>query len=212
MSVTPLRATAFSLTVCAALCAQVAQAQVNRCTDPRTGQVTYTDGDCAAGAQAREIEARKTPEELQAERAQAAEAQQRLREQQAADAEAESRKAAQQARERTATRPDYAHSAACATARKNVEAAQPSGLLGTYEDQQRLQSLQRQMNLDCLGPERAAEIQATQPQQPALAAPVWGVSRYGHGPRAPAPAPAPPAITGCNVFRCFDGKGNSYPR
>ncbi|MFT3812508.1 MAG: DUF4124 domain-containing protein [Acidovorax sp.] len=210
MPATPLRAAAFSLTVCAALCAQVAQAQVNRCTDPRTGQVTYTDGDCAAGAQAREIEARKTPEQIEAERAQAAEALQRLREQQAADAEAESRKAAQQAHERTAPRPDYAHSAACASARKNVEAAQPSGL-GTYEDQQRLQSLQRQMNLDCLGPERAAEIQAAQPQQPALAAPMWGVSRYGHG-RVPAPAPAPPPITGCNVFRCFDGKGNSYPR
>lgn len=207
MSVTLLRAAAFSLTVCAALCAQVAQAQVNRCTDPRTGKVTYTDGDCGAGAQAREIEARKTPEEIQAEHAQAAEALQRLREQQAADAQAESRKAAQQAREHATFRPDYAHSAACAAARRNVEAAQPGGL-GTYEDQQRLQSLQRQMNLDCLGPERAAEIQATQPQQPALGAPVWGVSRYGN--RVPAPAPAP--ITGCNVFRCFDGKGGSYPR
>ena len=63
------------LVLCAAvlLCAP-AQAQVVRCTDARTGQVTYTDGACTGGATAREVEPRKTTEEIRQERAQAAEA------------------------------------------------------------------------------------------------------------------------------------------
>ena len=46
-----------------------AQAQVTRCTDPVSGKVTYTDGACASGAAATEIERRKTDEELAQERA-----------------------------------------------------------------------------------------------------------------------------------------------
>ena len=51
-----------------------ALAQVLRCTDPVTGKVSYTDGRCDSGSQALEIEPRKSPEQLQAERTQAAEA------------------------------------------------------------------------------------------------------------------------------------------
>ena len=49
------------LTLCtaAALCPP-AQAQVVRCTDARTGAVVYTDGGCASGTAAREVEPRKT--------------------------------------------------------------------------------------------------------------------------------------------------------
>src|SRR3989344_422526 len=65
---------ALFLCVCAAWLGTVAHAQVVRCTDTRTGKVTYTDGACTGGAAAREVEARKTPEELQLEREQAAEA------------------------------------------------------------------------------------------------------------------------------------------
>mgnify|MGYP003596957738 CR=1 FL=1 len=72
-----------------------AQAQVIRCTDAATGKVTYTDGKCASGATEREVEARKTPQEIQQEREEAAEAlarkQQRLQAE-ATAAEAESRR------------------------------------------------------------------------------------------------------------------------
>src|SRR3989344_3987461 len=61
---------ALFLCVCAAWLGTVAHAQVVRCTDTRTGKVTYTDGACTGGAAAREVEARKTPEELQLEREQ----------------------------------------------------------------------------------------------------------------------------------------------
>ena len=60
--------------LCVAWIGTAAQAQVVRCTDPATGKVTYTDGKCAGGTTAREVEARKTPEEIQREREQAAEA------------------------------------------------------------------------------------------------------------------------------------------
>ena len=71
LSTVPLR---WGLLSTALLLSLSAQAQVVRCTDARTGKVTYTDGSCAPGSQTREIEARKTPEELRAEREQATEA------------------------------------------------------------------------------------------------------------------------------------------
>lgn len=46
-----------------------AQAQVLRCTDPATGRVTYTDGECAPGTKVKEVERRKTDEELADEQA-----------------------------------------------------------------------------------------------------------------------------------------------
>src|SRR3989344_4537081 len=96
---------ALFLCVCAAWLGTVAHAQVVRCTDTRTGKVTYTDGACTGGAAAREVEARKTPEELQLEREQAAEAlerkQQRLQAE-ATAAETEARRNAERDRARAA--------------------------------------------------------------------------------------------------------------
>ena len=62
------------LAACAVLVCFTAQAQVLRCTDARTGQVTYTDGTCPGAASVREVEPRKTPQEIQLEREQAAQA------------------------------------------------------------------------------------------------------------------------------------------
>ena len=52
----------------AVLLCLAAQAQVLRCTDARTGQVTYTDGACTGAASVREVEPRKTPQEIRLER------------------------------------------------------------------------------------------------------------------------------------------------
>ena len=62
------------LAACAVLVCFTAQAQVLRCTDARTGQVTYTDGTCPGAASVREVEPRKTPQEIQLEREQATQA------------------------------------------------------------------------------------------------------------------------------------------
>lgn len=84
-----------------------AHAQVQRCTDARTGQVTYTDGPCAAGQQATEVLPALSPEERAAQQRQYQAAQERLQAELArsqaarqAQAQAEAAQAAAQAARR----------------------------------------------------------------------------------------------------------------
>lgn len=199
-----------------------AQAQVVRCTDPATGNVTYTDGKCAGGATAREVEARKTPEEIQREREQASEAlalkQKRLEAENKA-AETEALRSAQRDRTPAARSQDYARSAECARSRRNLDVVLSSGNSGTYEQTQRAEAAQRQMDLDCLGPEGYAEVEKARAARPTTVqttpAPVVVVVPPRHPVRPtpqPTPAPEPKKFTQCNVFRCYDSQGNVYPR
>ena len=211
------------LTLCtaAALCLP-AQAQVVRCTDPATGKVTYTDGKCAGGTTAREVEARKTPEEIQREREQAAEAlalkQKRLEAENKA-AETEALRNAQRERTPAARSQDYARSPECARSRRNLDVVLSSGNAGSYEQSQRAEAAQRQMDLDCLGPEGYAEVEKARAARPTTVqttpAPVVVVVPPRHPVRPtpqPTPAPEPKKFTQCNVFRCYDSQGNVYPR
>lgn len=217
----------WSLLACTCAYGLQVQAQVVRCTDPHTGKVSYTDGRCEGGTQAQEIEGRKTAEEIQAERALAAEA--LARKQQRLEIEAaEQRLEAARERDARARRPaapapsDYANSQACTQSRQNLElqaSRMNNGAL--YEDHMRLQAAQRQMNLDCLGPERAAQVEANTAAQQALQpAPVYVLPPSqlrpprppGMRPPPPPPEPAPkPPITHCNVFRCYDSQGGVHP-
>lgn len=203
----------YGLAACAALWSLGTYAQVTRCTDPRTGQVTYTDGRCAGGAETREIEARKTPEEIRAEREQAAEAQERKRQLQQAEAAEQQRQESLERAARRAAPPqarDYANSAACARSRRSLDVALSSMDSGAYDSQLRVQALQRQMNLDCLGPDRYAQIESAAPVQPVPTSPVFIVPPRRPVPAVPLPPPAP--ITHCNVFRCYDSQGGVHPR
>ncbi len=216
-----LRRPSLCLLALALWCAGTASAQVLRCTNARTGEVTYTDGSCAPGSQTREIEARKTPEELRAEREQAAEAlarkEQRLQ-REAAEQERADRADARALAERRANarlRPDYAHSAACLESRRQLN--QQLALHGgnNVDEQLRLQALQRQVDLDCLGPERYAEIERLRPPAPApvvVAPPYWQPPYRPLPPPPPPPVQPPPRITNCNVFRCYDERGGVHPR
>ena len=209
-----------------------AQAQVIRCTDAATGKVTYTDGKCASGATEREVEARKTPQEIQQEREEAAEAlarkQQRLDAEAAADrldAARNARRAQQQQQQQQrATQADPAQSAECASARRQLEAA--SARPGSGAGDPRLLAAQQQMELVCLGAARYAELERDRAaRQPGVvvAPPVWspaypaypGYPAYPVRPphtRPPPPAPPPPRFTHCNVFRCYDAQGRSHSR
>ena len=203
------------LTLCtaAALCLP-AQAQVVRCTDARTGAVVYTDGGCASGTAAREVEPRKTEEEIRQERIQAAEALERK--QQRLDAEAT---AARQQAERDALRPraappppQYAHTQECVRSRRLVQEAADAQAREPLVHNPRLEAAQRQMDLDCLGPEGYAEVEKARAGRQMQAPSVVVVPpRYPVYTR-PAPPPPPRRITHCNVFRCYDSQGNSYPR
>lgn len=152
-----------------------ATAQVQRCTDTRTGQVTYTDGPCPGHQRSVEVLPAQTPEEKAAQARQYEEAQARWQAEQArteALRRAEAEKAAAQA-------------AAVAAQRPPVQIIQPTA----------------------------------EPAEPVLV--PYSVYPYppahppGHRPRPPHGKPPPPEPEGpwqCNVFRCYDGKGNVRPR
>lgn len=206
--------------LCVATLGVSAQAQVVRCTDAKTGKVTYTDGQCASGTTALEVEARKTPEQIQLEREQAAQAlankQERLQAE-AAAAQAEAARNPPPARTKRASAQDYARSQECARSRRNLDIVLGDAGNGTYEQNLRMQAAQRQVDLDCLGPEGYAQVEKARAAGASNAAPpvvVVPPPYYPVRPVHPRPPPPPPPknFTQCNVFRCYDGKGNSYPR
>jgi len=206
----------------AALLCLAAQAQVLRCTDARTGQVTYTDGTCTGAASVREVEPRKTPQEIRLEREQAAEALARKHQQQQAEAAARQidadhdarreRELAERATHPAARPQDYARSAECARSRRNLDVV-ISSISGTYDQNLRVETAQRQVDLDCLGPDAYAEVEKARALRQETAPPVVVLPpRHPVYTTRPAPPPPPRKFTQCNVFRCYDSQGNSYPR
>jgi len=204
------------LCLCAATLGTTVQAQVLRCTDARTGKVTYTDGECAGGTAAREVEARKTPQEIQQEREQAAEALERKQQRQQAEAlaaETDARRTAERDRARAAQAAaaapqpqDYARSAECARSRRNLDMVASGLSRSNYEQDVRLETAQRQVDLDCLGPQGYADVERARANQPRV---VVVPPRY---PPVQLPPQSPPRLTHCGDFRCTDNQGNSYPR
>ena len=175
-----------------------AQAQVVRCTDARTGKVVYTDGGCASGTAAREVEPRKTEEEIRQERIQAAEALERK--QQRLDAEAT---AARQQADRDALRPraappppHYANTQECVRSRRLMQEAADAQAREPLVYNPRLEAAQRQTDLDCLGPEGYAELEKARAQRPQVV--VVPLGRPVH--TAP---PQRPKLTHCLDFTCF---------
>ncbi len=199
-----------------------AHAQVVRCTDPSTGQVTYTDGRCDRGASVREVEPRRTPEEIAQEREQAREALEAKRQRQQAEALAEQQQARREALESRARgreiSTDPARSPECARSRRQLDRMAAEAGQGSYDAQARLSTAQRQMELDCLGSAGYAQAErsrgsggATYGTQDVYVPPVVVVPRHPVVVQPAVPVPKPPG-TQCNVFRCYDGNGNIYPR
>lgn len=198
-----------------------ATAQVLRCTDARTGKVTYTDSACDAGDRSQEVQARKSPEELERERAAGEQAAQRLRERLAAEAQAaerreerEAQKARDAARNRAAGPRDHARSPACQDARRQLNAVAASSARTPEEQAARLEAAQRQMDFSCLGPEAYAQAElarANRPQVVVVQPPAWPV--HPIRPRPPHPdRPGRPHIKECSAFTCTDNNGKRYPR
>lgn len=194
-----------------------AQAQVLRCTDTRTGKVTYTDSSCEGGAQSREVAPRQSPEEVARERAQAEEAAQRMRKRLAEEAAAAQERDAQQARNERDARnsssaPDYAGSAACVNARRALDAVAASAARLGEDASARLEAAQRQMDFSCLGPEGYALTEAARANRPQIVVvqpPAWPVHpRPVHRPDRP----DRPYIKECSSFTCTDSNGKRYPR
>lgn len=197
----------------AALLWQAAPAQVVRCTDASTGKVTYTDGGCTTGATAREVEPRKSPEEIRQERAQAAEALERKQQRLETEAAATRLQAEREAlRERGAVstsppRPDYARSPECQRSRRQWQELNEAQAREPLVHNPALDAAQRQMDLDCLGPEGYAEMERLRAaQRPPLV--VVPGARSTYIPQTP----RRPRLTHCSEFTCFDTEGKGYPR
>ena len=210
--------------LCAAWMLAGAQAQVVRCTDARTGKVTYTDGVCPGGTAAREVAPRKSAAELLQERELASEAlerkQQRLQAE-ATAAETDALRNAERDRARAAQvaaaapQPqDYARSPECARSRRSLDLVASGLSRSTYEQELRLEAAQRQVDLDCLGPQGYAEVEKARANQPRVVVvpPVRNRPLYPDPfPQVGRPPP-PPRLTQCGDFSCTDSQGNRYPR
>lgn len=207
-----------ALLLAACLWAGSAAAQVMRCSDPATGKITYTDGDCAAGQARKEVAPRQTTEDIQRERDQAQEALRLKRERRALEAAQASPAPVDRPRQDADTQraPDPAQSAECAQARQSLKAAlarDPS----LYDTNTHIHSAQRNEELACLTPVEIARLQRDREQRsiygnPGFIPPVVIVPPLRpHHPHHTQPRPKPEMVQ-CNVFRCYDRQGNSYPR
>ncbi|WP_343293772.1 DUF4124 domain-containing protein [Vandammella animalimorsus] len=185
------------------LWSQPASAQVNRCT-AGDGRIIYTDDQCPAGMQAVQIEAPRSPEEIEAEQERALRAfereQQRLQarqqtlrlqaETEALQAQAEAARAAAEQQRHAAPNP-----AACRAARRQLERATLDHGRYDREGLQNLHAAQAQVKRAC--PD-AAHTDNTAAPTPPMVLPPWAFPPAGqglpHGSGWGQLPPAPPAV------------------
>lgn len=197
------------------LISAAAQAQVMRCTDAKTGEVTYTNGRCISGEASVQVQQAPSPEQLAREHAQAAAAIERSKSEMAryeAQSQEREKREEQERRQQLATAraQNGNNSLACRQARQRLDAilAEASPDPATWGD--RSQAAQQQMEMTCLGPEAYNQLQQTRALQPnAINRPQY----YPRGWTRPVPPqPSQPAqIVNCNVFRCYDNRGGVHP-
>lgn len=185
-----------------------AQSQVLRCTDPRTGAISYTDGACDSGRQVKEVVPARSPEEIARDRERTAEALARKAQQQREEAAA----AAAHPLPAPARAPGPGETVQCAQSRQQLQKLLNQASDDTQAYSLQIAAAQRQMELDCLGPQAYGELEQSRNQQLSPAMPYIVVPPRPVRPAPPARPQPRPEITQCNVFRCYDRQGNIYPR
>lgn len=216
-----MRKLSFGVLLGLALVAGTAQAQVMRCIDAKTGEVTYTNGRCISGEMSTQIQAAQSAEELAAERANASKALERSKAEMARDEAQRRQREEQERKEREAAERAQAraganleNTAACRQAREryNTILAESNPDPATWGE--RSQAAQAQMEMNCLGAAAYQQLQQSRALQPnAINRPQWGYGRPPHGytPARPVPSQPPAKIVNCNVFRCYDNRGGVHP-
>lgn len=126
-----------------------AQAQVIRCTNPKTGEVTYSDKSCDNNHSSSLVERRKSREQIMAERLQAAEANEQKYRNRLVEMEVE-----QQARQQAPVAaqqplPDKSTSYECRLAQKNHETTSSSITGTTEEHRNRINASIMKVNAAC---------------------------------------------------------------
>lgn len=204
----------------AAFClAAPAQAQVIRCTNAKTGEVTYTNGSCLPGEAAQLVQAPRSAEEIAKERADAAAARERSKAQIARDEAQRRQREEQERKERAALEKAQAQSGnpenspACKQAKERLNRILAEANPDPATWGERSQAAQQQMEMSCLGAAAYQQLQQTRALQPnAINRPQFGYGRpHLHPPLRPVPSQPPAKIVNCNVFRCYDDRGGVHP-
>lgn len=198
-----------------------AQSQIMRCTDAKTGEVTYTNGRCISGEAATQVKPAQSAEEIAQERADAAKARERSQAQinreetqrrKREEAERKEREAAEKAQAAAGGGSHLENSPACRQAheRYNAILAEASPDPATWGE--RSQAAQAQMEMSCLGATAYQQLQQTRALQPnAINRPQWGYGQTYPPAVRPVPSQPPAQIVNCNVFRCYDSRGGVHP-
>lgn len=192
------------------LAAFAAQSQVIKCTDPRTGRVTFSDSPCEVGQKGVEVLPRRTPEEIEQDRRRADEANERKALQQAE----ERQRAADQAASVAATPPpplqqnNPVNSNACVQAQRDLDMVSGSTTGNEEYRRNRINAATVRVNAACglqtemiQPPSTVVLPRRSRPFPPPLAQPL------------PQPIPQGPRnITGCDGSICRDAQGGTYHR
>lgn len=203
-----------------ALClATPVQAQVVRCTDAKTGEVTYTNGRCVSGESSLQVLAPRSAEEIAKEQADAAAARERSKAQIERDEALRRQREERERKERAASEQAQAqnnnleNSPACRQARERLNSILAESNPDTSTWGERSQAAQQQMEMSCLGAAAYQQLQQTRALQPnAINRPQFGYGpQYPHRPIRPVPSQPPAKIVNCNVFRCYDNRGGVHP-
>lgn len=177
--------------VCLMAAGLVAQAQVVKCVDRKSGAVTYSDGGCAANQSGTQILDRKSPEELAMERQRYDEGMRRKWAEQQRDAQIEAQRAASQPRYTGAPQAQGGGGYECRLAQQELETVSSITTLPRDTKAARVAIANQKMNAAC-------NSNAPNPApQPVIVAPIAPVGRI---------------ITNCNPGFCYDNVGTTYSR
>ena len=194
------------------VCGQIT-AQVHRCKNPTSGKVMYSDTACSSNTDAGSglIQSKRSTAEIVDDRMRTQDARQEKlqqleveqRKQDLADQRRRAEQETQQLNRANAERDQDAARAGsfeCTRAKRSLEVTSGS-TTGSLEDRdRRISPLQREADLACLGPERAAQIEAARASKPQINVFV-----------SPGSAQAPPeTLTNCDTNGCWDNRGGRY--
>lgn len=170
--------------------AVAAQAQVIRCTNPKTGQVTYSDRQCVSSHSGVLVERRKSHEEIMSERLQAAEANEQKYRNRLAEIEVQQQAGQQAPMVAQQSPPDKSTSYECRQVQKDHETVS-SIRTGTEEERRnRINASTVKVNATC-----GMKTELIQPP----ARPVLINNR-------------PTNFTRCDSGFCYDNLGGVYHR
>ena len=188
-------------------------AQVHRCKNPVTGKVIYSDTACSSdtGTGSVLIQSKRSTtaiadDQLRVQDTRHETLQQLDIEQRKQDLADQRRRAEQETQQLNQANAERYQDAAragsfdCTRAKRSLEVTS-SSTTGSLEDRdRRIEPLQREADLACLGPERAAQIEAARAGKPQINVFV-----------SPGPASASPTtLTNCDTSGCWDTRGDRY--